>query len=110
MQTNKQSVNRHGRMTVVCYGALGELEAHEELDVPELVPLVVEQRDGADPRPQLLHRQRRLPAEVVLAHILLVHLHAEHRDLRDSQREGELLLPHGDPVVLHGFRLPHHRV
>ncbi|BAS83662.1 Os03g0289350, partial [Oryza sativa Japonica Group] len=89
---------------------LDELEPHEELDALELEPLVVEERHGADPRPQLRHRERRLPAEVVLAHVVLVHLHAEQRDLRDGQREHELLLPHGNPAVLHGFRLLHHRV
>jgi hypothetical protein len=89
---------------------LKELEAHEEFHVPELKPLVVEERYGADTRPQFHHRKRGLPAEVVLAHVLLVHLHAEHRDLGDGQREDELILPHGHPAVLHGLRLHHYRV
>jgi hypothetical protein len=104
------SIDAHDSIIDLRCGTLREFEAHEDLDALELEPLVVEQRHGADPWPQLRHRQRRLPAEVVFVHVLLVHLHAEYRDLRYGQREGELFLPHRHPAVLHGFRLSHHRV
>lgn len=88
-----------------------ELEAHEKPHGPELGALAVVERDGPYPGPQLGHRQAGLTAEVVLGrHVVLVDLDPQQGELRDGQREGELLLPRRRPVVLYRPRPLHQAV
>lgn len=90
---------------------LHKIKSHEEPDglVPDTLAIV--QGHSTDALLQLPYRQHCLPPEVVLLrHVVLLDLYPQEGQLRNRQKERELLIPHRHPLVLNHPCLLHHTV